>query len=50
MLGCKYQDASIWMVASAGSARKEALERKYQDCSIMTIFFPSENGGGCMVA
>ena len=39
------------MVASAGSARKEALERKYQDCSIMKkVFLPIGNGGGCMVA
>ena len=38
-------------VASAGSARKEALERKYQDCSIMKkVFLPIGNGGGWMVA
>ena len=39
MLDGYHQDARIWMGASVGSARKEALWRKYQDCSTGTIFF-----------
>ena len=50
MLDCSHQDASIWTVGSAGSARKEALGKKCQDGSIITIFLPRENGGGCLVA
>ena len=50
MFGCLHRDASIWTVGYAGSARKEALGKKCQDGSIVTIFLPSENGGGCLVA